>query len=256
MRYRVLNAAGLELARRSLVKRTKVPDLSMHEAVIGSGDVLEETALAGIASAIRRVQQQARRRRQGADEVDRHCFEVVHRQLPPDELMLANMDFWVRFAIVHLSDVICARFPGRKGKTNLDNFGLGSRKECWPYKLWVRGAVSFDPSRKDPYAMGRIGGVEMWTSHVHRQNFMTVPQVFRGVMRFQYPPRLRGRPFLHEGEEDSGKGGFPGVRTLIKRLKENWASVEYSLLDEKDVGRLVKLHSKGLCKPDGKKAFA
>jgi hypothetical protein len=256
MRYRILTTAGLELARKALVNRAKVPDLTMHEAVVGSGDIFEDKVLADVASAIRRAQQRAKRRGQGADEVDRHCFEVVHRRLPSDELMLANMAFWSRFAIVHLSDAIYARFPGRKGKTNLDNFGLGSRKECWPYKLWVRGAVSFEPSRKDPYAMGRIGGVEMWTSHVHRQNFMTVPQVFRGVMRFQYPPRLKGRPFLHEGEEDSGKGGFPGVRTLIKRLKENWASVEYSLLDEKDVGRLVRRHSKGLCKPDGKKAIA
>ena len=102
MRYRVLNAAGLELARKSLVKNTKVPELAMHEIVIGSGDVLEDTALADIASAVRRVQQQVRRRKLGADEVDRQCFEVVHRQLPTDELMLANMDFWIRFAIVHL----------------------------------------------------------------------------------------------------------------------------------------------------------
>jgi chlorophyll synthase len=81
--------------------------------------------------------------------------------------------------------------------------------------------------------------------------FMAVPQVFRAVMRTQYPPRLKGKPYLFEGEENPEKGGYPGIRTLIKRLRENWATVEYLLLDNEAVKDLVAQHSNGLRRPDG-----
>jgi hypothetical protein len=135
---------------------------------------------------------------------------------------------------------------------NLDNFGLGSRKECWPYKLWVRGELSFDDRAKDKYSVGRLGGVDIWTSHVHRQNFMSIRALFRGVFAFQYPKKLNGEPLLFEGEEDPKKNGVPGFRTLIKRLRENWASVEFSCLTYSEADALVRIHSKGLHRADDK----
>jgi hypothetical protein len=251
MRYRVLTSGGLEAAREALKERKAIPDLSLHEAVVGVGDSLEESVLKGLAQRIRKQQEQLSKSNAPTEELDRLCFDSVHASIPADELLCADVQFWTRFAVVHLADVIYKRFPGRKGKTNLDNFGLGSRRECWPYKLWVRGYLAFDKDAKDPYALGRVGGVDFWTSHVHRQNFMAVPQVFRAVVRLQYPPRLKGKPFLFDGEENPDKGGHPGIRTLIKRLRENWATVEYLLLDEPAVDDLLALHGEGLRKPDG-----
>jgi hypothetical protein len=251
MRYRILTARGLDAARGFLQSGTAVPDLSQHEAMVGAGEPLQEEVLKQLAEKIRRAQFRLEKDKLTPEELDRHCFEHVHPTIPADELLCADVQFWTRFAVVHLADVIQKRFPGRSGKLNLDNFGLGSRRECWPYKLWVRGLLSFDSNARDPYALGRVGGVDFWTSHVHRQNFMAVPQVFRAVMRFQYPPRLKGQPLLFDGEEKSGK---LGIRTLIKRLRENWATVEYLLLDETAVTQLLKLHSEGLQKPDGKPA--
>jgi hypothetical protein len=251
MRYRILTQSGIDAARTALQQREPVPDLNSHEAIIGSGDHLDEEVLAELAQRIRKVQAQVGKDKDPPEEVDRLCFEDVHTSIPADELLCADVRFWMRFAIVHLADVVQKRFPGRKGKTNLDNFGLGSRRECWPYKLWVRGHLAFEEGEVDPYALGRLGGVEFWTSHVHRQNFMAVPQVFRAVMRMQYPPRLKGKPYLFEGEENPDKGGYPGIRTLIKRLRENWATVEYLLLDNEAVKGLVAQHSNGLRKPDG-----
>jgi hypothetical protein len=251
MRYRILIQSGIEAVRNALQERQPVPALSSHEVVVGSGEPLDEAALAGLAQRIRKIQAQVAKDKEPQEEVDRLCFQAVHSTIPADELLCADVRFWTRFAVVHLADVIQKRFPGRKGKTNLDNFGLGSRRECWPYKLWVRGHLAFEEGAADPYALGRLGGVEFWTSHVHRQNFMVVPQVFRAVMRLQYPPRLKGKPYLFEGEENPGKGGYPGVRTLIKRLRENWATVEYLLLDDEAAKTLVAHHSNGLRKPDG-----
>lgn len=251
MRYRVLTATGLDAAREALRERQAIPDMTQHEAVVGSGDPLEESVLGRLADKLRKLQGEVSRAKDPPEELDRLGFEAVHSAIPADDLVCADVQFWTRFAVVHLADVIQKRFPGRQGKTNLDNYGLGSRRECWPYKLWVRGELSFESGARDPYALGRAGGVEFWTSHVHRQNFMAVPQVFRTVMQLQYPSRLKGKPFLFEGEENPDKNGYPGIRTLIKRLRENWATVEYLLLDEPAVESLLALHGKGLRRPDG-----
>lgn len=254
MRYRVYTRAGVDAVREALSERKTPPDLSKYEAMVGSGDLFQESVLATAAAAIRKAQTGIKKAKLPAEELDRICFDIIHQAIPRDEAMIADMDFWSRFAIKELSDVIYARFPGRRGKFNLDNFGLGSRKECWPYKLWVRGELAFDENTrgKDKYIFGRVGGVEIWTSHVHRQNFMSVRPVFRSVFEFQYPTKMKGKPLLFEGEENPKKGGVPGFRTLIKRLRENWASVEYVCLSENEAADLVKYHSKGLHRADDK----
>jgi hypothetical protein len=257
VRYRILSKEGLDSARAALDERKKVSDLTASESVIGSGEPFDDSLLETIASRLRKIQAQISKDKDPPEELDRRCFDIVHESLPRDELlMLGDMGFWTRFAITKLADVVYARFPGRKGRMNLDNFGLGSRKECWPYKLWVRGEVSFDERTKDKYALGRHGGVDIWTSHVHRQNFMSIRPVFRGVLAFQYPKELKGSPLLFEGEEDPNKRGVPGFRTLIKRLRENWASVEYSCLTDSEAAALVRIHGKGLHRADDKSVLA
>jgi hypothetical protein len=249
----VLSKQGLDVARGALVQRKKVPALDAYEVSKGAGEPLDDTLLESIGTQIRSIQAQVSKGGQTPEELDRRCFDVVHSALPSDErLMLGDMGFWTRFAITKLAGAVYARFPGRQGRINLDNFGLGSRKECWPYKLWVRGELSLDEQAKDPYAVGRLGGVDIWTSHVHRQNFMSIRPIFREVFAFQYPKSLKGKPLLFEGEENPQKHGVPGFRTLIRRLSENWASVEYCCLDNAEAGALVRIHSKGLHRADDK----
>jgi hypothetical protein len=257
VRYKVISRAGQDIAREFLRERKRMPDLAAHEVVVGVGDALDDSVLSALASKIRKVQTELAKAKQPAEELDRRCFDLVHEALNVDDpLLISDMGFWSRFAILELTDVIYSRFPGRKGQINLDNFGLGSRKECWPYKLWVRGQLAFDPTAKDKYTVGRLAGVDVWTSHVHRQNFMSIRTIFRGVFRFQYPKELKGKPLLFEGEEEPEKGGVPGLRTLIKRLRENWASVEYSFLSESEAADLVRLHGRGLCRADDKSVLA
>jgi hypothetical protein len=257
VRYRVLSTEGIDVARSALSQREKVPNLSGYEVVKGAGDLLDDNLLDTLAARIRAIQSEISKEEEPPEELDRRCFDVVHSTLPSEErLMLGDMTFWTRFAIGRLAEVIYARFPGRQGRINLDNFGLGSRKECWPYKLWVRGELSHEDGAKDPYAIGRLGGVDIWTSHVHRQNFMSIRTIFRQVFALQYPKSMKGKPFLFEGEEDPKKHGVPGFRTLIRRLSENWASVEYSCLDETEAEALVRIHSNGLYRADDKSVLA
>ena len=58
MRYRIFTQNGIEAARTALQDRDPVPDLSSHEATVGSGDQLDEAVLNGLAQRIRKIQGQ------------------------------------------------------------------------------------------------------------------------------------------------------------------------------------------------------
>jgi len=253
VKYKVLLKEGVDLARAALESQAELPDLSVHEKLVGIGQPFDDQILMTLATKIRAIQKKLQKAGHSSETIDHHCFDMVHKELPYDPFMMADKDFWTRFAVVYLSDVILSRFPGKKGKINTDNFGIGARTECWPYKLWIRGDMAYDASNPDDkYARGRTGGAEMWTSHVHRQRFMSARQIFRAVWEFQYPKELQGKPMLFEGEDNPEKGGKPAFRTLVKRLKENAASVEYATLSDDDAFQLVVGHGTGLHRVDGK----
>lgn len=256
MSYKILLQEGIDKARPILAERGAVPSLKSYEAVVGRADLIDDTVLKDVAGTIRKIQTAVEKEKLQSEELDRRCFHIVHEVMQDFPDVAGDMAFWTRFAIVELAPIIYKRFPPKRtkknpnGKMNLDNFGIGARGECWPYKLWVRGELSFDKTNaKDPYALGRLGSVDLWTSHVHRQNLMSIRHMFRSVMTFQYPKHLKGKPLLIEGEEPEGKFG---LRTLMKRLRENWASVEFSYLSEIEAVALVKIHGKGLHATDGK----
>lgn len=253
MRYKVLSQKGQELARAAIGRKEAIPDLTEYESAVGYNEPLDEKILAKLADEIRRRLASMEKKGAQVSELDAACFDLVHSAIPREPLLVGDFGFWTRFAINELADVIYKRFPGRKGQMSPANFGLGHRTECWPYKLWVRGELSFQEGIRDPYALGRLGKTEFWTSHVHRQAFMNNRTVLHSVLNFQYP---KGKALLWEGEEDPKKKGKSGVRTLIKRLCENWASVEYALLSETEATTLVRSHSRGLHRTDGKAVFA
>jgi len=254
--YKILTPEGIEVIRPLLLSKSKIGDLHASSAIIGRGDLVDEIGLKELAGKVRALQSGLEKSGEPLEDLDRLCFPLVHEFMDGVSDAAGDPRFWIWFATSHLADVIYKRFPPRKTKTNptgnmnLDNFGIGKRGECWPYKLWVRGELSKNEScPSNPYELGTLGSIDLWTSHVHRQQFMSVRPFFRSVMNLQYPKKLKGKPLLWEGQEQSGK---PGFRTLIKRLRENWASVEYVFLSDSDAERLVIEHSKGLYLSDGK----
>jgi hypothetical protein len=244
VRYPVLSEEGVAIARAALSEGKDMPDLRGYLVWKGRGLNVDEQDLTQMAIQIRGVVQKTK----SSEEIDRRCFHLVHEliQQADDPLMIADLDFWTYLAVVHLHDVIRMRFPGKRGMPNLENWGIPRSTECWVYKLWVRGEVGWDPDLEDPYERGRLGSVDFWTSHVHRQQFMNARTIFRRILAFQYPPALKGAPLLWEGEEKPEKKGVPGLRTWIKRLCENYATVEYLLLNEQEADRLIRQHTQGL----------
>jgi hypothetical protein len=255
MKYKIVDNQVAQQIASTLLAGESV-DFAQYDQEIGKGSSLSESALKGLAEEIRRLKKNMEKKKGNREELDRQAFELIHRRMPNDPDMLGDIRFWVRFALVHLFDVITWRFPGKGGGGfNLENLGVSSstrgRLENYPYKLWVRGELSRASKGKDPYRLGRYGKVDFWTSHIHRQGFTKCRSIASEFIQFQYPDKLKGKPRLWEGEEEPATAKF-GIRTLVKRIKRMWATVEYTLLDPAEAQRLLKELSRGLKGPDGK----
>ena len=254
MRYKILNfQAAKDIARSKLEGKTA--NHAQYEQEVGQGTALSDTVLKDIAREILRHKQALEKQGGDREKLDALAFEIVHSKLPQDPDLLGDGRFWIRFAVVFLFDVIAWRFPG-KGATgfNLENLGIGAstrkQAENYLYKLWVRGELSRRPTEKDPYKLGRFGSIDFWTSHIHRQGFASCRNVALELIRFQYPPEFGGRPRLLPGEEDVAKGKY-GVRTLVKRLRRLWATLEYTLLESSEIQQVIKDLSQGLTVSNG-----
>ena len=254
MKYKIIDMqmAG-ELARSKLSGESV--DFEKHEQEVGSGQSLLDSVLVAIAQDINKMRKEIEKEKGDRTELDRIAFEVVHRKLPNDPDMLGDSRFWGRFALVFLFDAIVWRFPGKKAGFNLENLGLsvsvGRRRENYLYKLWMRGELSRQEKNGDSYRLGRFGDIDFWTSHIHRQGFSNCRSIAMELIQYQYPPAQKGVPRLFHGEEDPASGKF-GVRTLVKRVRRLWATVEYALLESAEIQALLKELSKGLKGPDGK----
>lgn len=187
---------------------------------------------------------------------DARACVVVHEMLPRDEELLSNDSFWRWIALGPLREVVLRRFgatkvwdeEGDSPSIHPQNFGVGSsarqRAECYPYKLWLRAELAF-VDEGDSYRYARRGDVDFWTSHVHRQSYTTNRALCSALIRYQFPDQLEGKPRLHSGMEDPGKGKL-GVRTLAKRIRALQATYELTLLSEPELDELIAEQAKGL----------
>jgi len=258
MKYKIIEHQAAKEIAAALIRRESI-DFSEYEKEVGKGAPLAESVLQGIAGQLAKVRKTLEKSKRPPEDLDREGFEIVHRGIPDDADMLGDSRFWNRFALVYLCEHIVWRFPGKGKGFNIENLGIGasqrSRAENYAYKLWIRGDLSMASKGKDPYRAGRYGGVDFWTSHIHRQGFTKCRKFASELIQFQFPPQLNGKGRLWEGVEDAASNKI-GVRTLVKRIRRMWASIEFTLLDGTEVQMLLKELSKGLKGADGKSVFA
>ncbi len=254
MKYKIIDMdKAPEIAREKLAGKTG--SFAEHEREIGTGSPLSETVLTSIATDIRKHMKAIEKRGEDREDLDALAFDIIHKKLPPDPDMLGDGRFWARFALVFLFDVVVWRFPGKGAAGfNIENLGIGKsvrrQAENYLYKLWVRGELCRIEKAKDPYQLGRLGSIDFWTSHIHRQSFSNCRNVALEIIRFQYPPKLKGRPYLLPSVEDVA-AKKRGIRTLVKRVRRVWATVEYTLLESNEIQELLKDLSKGLTVANG-----
>jgi hypothetical protein len=258
MKYKIIKPDQVTNLARALLDGGK-PAWSDFELEVGSGTLLAEQILYAIAGGINKQRSLIDEKGLPRENLDAIAFEIIHKGRPSDGDMFGDPRFWTRFALVYLFEVIKWRFPGKGTKGfNLENVGVGSARrqtENYAYKLWIRGDISQLRDQKDPYKLGRFGDVDFWTSHIHRQGFANCRDVAAELIRFQYPPELKGQPRLLPGNEDPSKGKI-GIRTLVKRIRRLWATVEYALLAADEIRAILQELSKGLSLADGKSIYS
>ena len=115
---------------------------------------------------------------------------VLHRRLPSHPA-LADPEFWTWFAIQGL-DLIEWRYGGLHPK----NFGIGSSRENFMYRLWLRADVGYDATEEDAYARARFGDIDFWRSHIFRQSYADARSFARAFIEFQFPRASKGKPHL------------------------------------------------------------
>ncbi|MCS7255766.1 MAG: hypothetical protein NZ562_03970 [Thermomicrobium sp.] len=143
-------------------------------------------------------------------------------------------DFWRWAAVGPFRMVIERRHGGSPEGVHPDNFGFGSLKENFVYRVWLRGEIGYDPATfpDHPYRIALLGDQDVWRSHVFRQSYGSCHRFIRAFIRVLYPdlqPLPDGEPLLTT----------PAIRALAKRLRRLYKAVTLESLSEDDYFVLI-----------------
>jgi hypothetical protein len=156
--------------------------------------------------------------------------EVVHRNVPNDQAMLADPEFWMWLAVAHFGELIEWRYGNRPEGCNLANYGIGASGENFVYRLWLRAELGIDEDAQDRYHLARRGDVDFWRSHLFRQGYANVRTFARALIKFQYPDSQPERPRLK----------IAAIRELVKRLRRLRTNLLFELLAEDECIRIIE----------------
>lgn len=176
---------------------------------------------------------------------DGEAAVTFHRNLAPLPASVeGNYGFWRWVALAKFYEVIEWRHP-REGGAHPQNYGVGrivapestgelasatsQRSNIYPWRLWMRGSLVYEPDERDPYALARRGTVDFWESGLIRVRYSSCRPLARAFVRYQWP-------------DDSGNGrlSLDGTRTLYKRLRRLQATMAFELLDDDEAYALLE----------------
>ncbi len=163
---------------------------------------------------------------------------VVHKAIPGHlATAFSDADFWRYLAVVHFHSLVEWRHGAEGAQTNPNNYGIGNTKRNLLYRMWMRAEVSLDVGSQDPYHLARYGDKDLWESHIIAVRTGNARALVRSLMKFLYPPKLKGKCCLNIAE----------VRELAKYLTRLRANVFLELYDEERAFRLISREKEKVC---------
>ena len=160
---------------------------------------------------------------------DREAARITHEsalQIPTT--MQGDPGFWRWLAIEHGPDLVEFRH-GKKGKSAVDNFGLGGRWENLFMRSWFRAELSFDEDSSDPYWLTVRGGSDFWRSGILRHRYSSSRNLNKAFVKFAYPdPSEPSRGIWRMRSKSNPEGS--GFQQLWRRLARLHATVAYETL--------------------------
>jgi len=161
--------------------------------------------------------------------------EVVHKSLELNALAASSREFWLWMTFGadsgQLLELVDWRF-GTQKHINDVNYGITSRAGTWEglfARLWWRGSIGFDQNFEDPYDIAKRGDIDIWRSHVIRQEYGRCATVARALIRYQHP----------DSDPKSKTLTIKKLRELAKRLRIVDATMSYELLTEAQITELI-----------------
>lgn len=162
---------------------------------------------------------------------------VVHAILDIPPSVAADHEFWIWLTLGGTQDYMPKLVSWRHGGDShmhnaLDiNYGLTTDLEKGFFsRLWLRGDIGFDEARENPYELSERGDQDFWRSHILRQDFGQVPNIFRAFSLFIYPDTHK-RNHVVENKV---------VREMAKELRRRHATSAYELLSFEDAKHLIQ----------------
>lgn len=173
--------------------------------------------------------------RNRAKDFEAGACGIVHRELRLTPAVAGCAEFWSWLNFCAVGGAFVNLVKWRFGNETSDeprNFGVTNSASIFEgllARLWLRGEVGYDPTASDPYELSKRGDIDIWRSHVIRQEYGRCPIVRRALIRFQYPDAA-GRKTLSNNQ----------LRELVKLIRIGEASTAYELLDETEVAEIIK----------------
>lgn len=170
---------------------------------------------------------------------------IVHQRLRLEPVVAASREFWLWLTFVAAKgafrELVEWRF-GARSEIAEENYGLTTRAGIWEglfARLWWRGNTGYDATDDPPYRVAAKGDIDLWRSHVIRQEYGRSRAVARTLVDFQYPDgSAKGRLKVKE------------LREVVKRLRRVQASMSFELLAETDVRTLIEQYVEGIRESD------
>ena len=221
-------------------------DASSFVESVGSGTPLDGAAVAKLVKALAELRTSfattALPTSQGKAFEAQAC-EIVHRQLRLEVGVASNSAFWrwVTFGAGdgELCGLVDWRFGTQSSIADV-NYGIASRASIWEglfARLWWRGYLGYSEELEDRYSIARRGDMDIWRSHILRQEFGRCRNVARALVCFQYPEGHTGR---------RGRLRVQHLRALAKRLRILHASMAFELLSYEDAFQTIERQARGI----------
>lgn len=220
----------IEAAREALSKREISEPWSGTSLVrwVGDGPKFDEAKAVVLLEKLKELKEQveagSRPSKRGMD-FEGLASGLVHESLGLCPRAAGSREFWLWLTFVAadggFADLVDWRFSGEE-KINSVNYGIGRQSVIWEglfARLWLRGNIGHDSASSDPYRIAKKGDIDIWRSHIIRQEYGRCRSVAHALINYQYPDGKSGRPLT-----------VKQLRDLAKRLRMVDASMSYELL--------------------------
>lgn len=236
MKFPILS---IEAARECLEKKRRDVAWSATPYVkyIGSGDDFDQSGASKLLEKLNQLRSQLPDplpKTRGKDFESPACA-LVHNNLALDVVAASSREFWLWLTFAaeggRFVEIVDWRFSAGNQIDDV-NYGITTRAGTWEglfARLWLRGNIGYDPEGSDPYELARRGDIDIWRSHIIRQEYGRCANVARALVKYQYP----------SSEDDTATLKVAELRELAKRLRMIDASTSYEVLDEDRINSLI-----------------